>query len=191
MANKVVFSGVGKREDEMRLALQAGILCFNVESAAELERLNRVAGEMGKIAPVSLRVNPDVDAKTHPYISTGLKQSKFGVAYEEALPLYRRAAGMPHLRVTGIDCHIGSQITEVSPFIAAADKVLALVDKLAAQASRWIIWISAAVWVFAMTTRRRRRLQTMPRRCWAYCRGVPPDSSSNRAECWSAMPASC
>jgi len=131
-ANKVVFSGVGKREDEMRLALQAGILCFNVESAAELERLNRVAGEMGMIAPVSLRVNPDVDAKTHPYISTGLKQSKFGVAYDEALPLYRKAAGMPHLRVTGIDCHIGSQITEVSPFIAAADKVLALVDKLAA-----------------------------------------------------------
>lgn len=133
MASKVVFSGVGKREDEMCLALQAGILCFNVESAAELERLNRVAGEMGRIAPVSLRVNPDVDAKTHPYISTGLKQSKFGVAYEEALPLYRKAAGMPHLRVTGIDCHIGSQITEVSPFIAAADKVLALVDKLAAE----------------------------------------------------------
>lgn len=133
MASKVVFSGVGKREDEMRLALQAGILCFNVESAAELERLNRLAGEMGRVAPVSLRVNPDVDAKTHPYISTGLKQSKFGVAYEEALPLYRKAAGMPHLRVTGIDCHIGSQITEVSPFIAAADKVLALVDKLAAE----------------------------------------------------------
>jgi len=133
MANRVVFSGVGKREDEMRLALQAGILCFNVESAAELERLNRVAGETGMIAPVSLRVNPDVDAKTHPYISTGLKQSKFGVAYAEALPLYRRATGMPHLSVTGIDCHIGSQITEVSPFIAAADKVLALVDKLAAE----------------------------------------------------------
>ena len=133
MANKVVFSGVGKREDEMRLALQAGILCFNVESAAELERLNRVAGEMGKIAPVSLRVNPDVDAKTHPYISTGLKQSKFGIAYDQALPLYRRAAGMAHLRVTGIDCHIGSQITEVSPFIAAAEKVLALADQLAAE----------------------------------------------------------
>ncbi|MDP2759515.1 MAG: diaminopimelate decarboxylase [Sideroxyarcus sp.] len=132
-AGKVVFSGVGKRGDEMRLALQAGILCFNVESAAELERLNQVAGEMGKIAPVSLRVNPDVDAKTHPYISTGLKQSKFGVAYAEALALYRKAAGMPHLRVTGIDCHIGSQLTEVSPFIAAAQKVLVLVDKLAAE----------------------------------------------------------
>jgi len=132
-AEKVVFSGVGKRADEMRLALQAGILCFNVESAAEMEQLDRVAGEMGKIAPVSLRVNPDVDAKTHPYISTGLKQSKFGIAYDQALPLYRRAAGMAHLRVTGIDCHIGSQITEVSPFIAAAEKVLALADQLAAE----------------------------------------------------------
>ncbi len=132
-AGKVVFSGVGKREDEMRLALQAGILCFNVESAAEMERLNGVAGEIGIIAPVSLRVNPDVDAKTHPYISTGLKQSKFGIAYDRALPLYRQAAGMAHLRVTGIDCHIGSQITEVSPFIAAAEKVLALVDQLAAE----------------------------------------------------------
>lgn len=129
-AEKIVFSGVGKRGDEMRLALQAGILCFNIESAAELARLNQVAGEMGKIAPVSLRVNPDVDAKTHPYVSTGLKQSKFGVAYDEALNLYRRAADMPHLRVTGIDCHIGSQLTEVSPFVAAAEKVLALVDGL-------------------------------------------------------------
>lgn len=135
-AQKIVFSGVGKREDEMRQALQAGILCFNVESAAELERLNRVAGEMGKIAPVSLRVNPDVDAKTHPYISTGLKQNKFGIPYDQALPLYRQAAGLAHLRVTGIDCHIGSQLTEVSPFIAAAEKVLALVDALAAEGVR-------------------------------------------------------
>ncbi|GAB1231722.1 diaminopimelate decarboxylase [Ferrigenium sp. UT4] len=132
-AEKVVFSGVGKREDEMRQALEAGILCFNVESAAELDRLNQVAGGLGQIAPVSLRVNPDVDAKTHPYISTGLKQSKFGVAYSEALALYRKAAGMAHLRVTGIDCHIGSQLTEVGPFIAAAEKVLALVDRLAAE----------------------------------------------------------
>lgn len=130
-AGKVVFSGVGKTEAEMRLALDAGILCFNVESAAELERLNEVAGQMGKIAPVSLRVNPDVDAKTHPYISTGLKQNKFGVAYTDAIALYRKAAGMVHLRVKGIDCHIGSQLTEVSPFIAAAEKVLQLVDQLA------------------------------------------------------------
>jgi diaminopimelate decarboxylase len=131
-ANRVVFSGVGKSEAEMRQALEAEILCFNVESAPELERLNAVAGSMGKVAPVSLRVNPDVDAKTHPYISTGLKQNKFGVAYTEAFDLYRQAAFMPHLRVAGIDCHIGSQLTEVSPFIAAAEKVLALVDRLKA-----------------------------------------------------------
>ncbi len=131
-ANKVVFSGVGKSEAEMRQALEAGILCFNVESAPELERLNAVAGSMGKVAPISLRVNPNVDAKTHPYISTGLKKNKFGVAYTEALALYRKAADMPHLRVTGMDCHIGSQLTEASPFIAAAEKVLALVDQVAA-----------------------------------------------------------
>ncbi|MBI5890333.1 MAG: diaminopimelate decarboxylase [Nitrosomonadales bacterium] len=131
-ANKVVFSGVGKSEAEMRLALEAEILCFNVESSSELERLNEVAGSMGKVAPISLRVNPDVDAKTHPYISTGLKQNKFGVAYTEALALYRKAATMPHLRITGMDCHIGSQLTETSPFIAAAEKVLALADQLAA-----------------------------------------------------------
>jgi diaminopimelate decarboxylase len=131
-ANKVVFSGVGKSEAEMRLALEAGILCFNVESSSELDRLNELAGNMGKVAPISLRVNPDVDAKTHPYISTGLKQNKFGVAYTEALALYRKAAGMPHLRITGMDCHIGSQLTETSPFIAAAEKVLALVDQLTA-----------------------------------------------------------
>lgn len=130
-ANKVVFSGVGKSEAEMRLALNAGILCFNVESEAELLRLNGVAASMGKIAPISFRVNPNVDAKTHPYISTGLKQSKFGVAYTDALALYRQAAAMPHLRVTGMDCHIGSQLTESSPFIAATEKVLQLVDTLA------------------------------------------------------------
>lgn len=132
-ANKVVFSGVGKSEAEMRQALMAGILCFNVESEAELVRLNSVAGSLGKVAPISFRVNPNVDAKTHPYISTGLKQSKFGVAYTDALALYRKASTMPHLRVTGIDCHIGSQLTEVSPFIAAAEKVLQLVDTLAAE----------------------------------------------------------
>ena len=127
---KVVFSGVGKSAAEMRAALEAGILCFNVESAAELERLNRVAGETGRRAPVSLRVNPDVDPKTHPYISTGLKGNKFGVPIAEALDLYRKAAAMPHVAVTGLDCHIGSQITEVSPFADALDKVLALLDEL-------------------------------------------------------------
>jgi diaminopimelate decarboxylase len=130
-AKKVVFSGVGKTEAEMVLALEAGILCFNVESVAELERLNTVAGRLGKIAPISLRVNPDVDAKTHPYISTGLKQNKFGVAYADAIATYQKAALLPNLRITGMDCHIGSQLTEVSPFIAAAEKILALVDELA------------------------------------------------------------
>lgn len=130
-AGKIVFSGVGKTEAEMRLALDAGILCFNVESAPELDRLNDVAASMGKVAAISLRVNPDVDAKTHPYISTGLKQNKFGVAYTEALALYRRASGMPNVRITGMDCHIGSQLTEVSPFIAAVEKILVLVDELA------------------------------------------------------------
>ncbi len=132
-ARKVVFSGVGKTVAEMRQALQADILCFNVESAAELDRLNEVAAGMGKIAAISLRVNPDVDAKTHPYISTGLKQNKFGVAYTEAIALYRKAAALPNLRITGMDCHIGSQLTETSPFIAAVEKVLVLVDQLAAE----------------------------------------------------------
>jgi diaminopimelate decarboxylase len=132
-ASKVVFSGVGKTEAEMQLALEAGILCFNVESAAELTRLNAVAGSLGKIAPISFRVNPNVDAKTHPYISTGLKSSKFGVAYHDALDLYRQAAALPHLRIIGMDCHIGSQLTEISPFIAATEKFLALVDQLTAE----------------------------------------------------------
>ena len=127
---KVVFSGVGKTEAEMRAALGVGIFCFNVESAGELERLNSAAGSMGKLAPVSLRVNPDVDAKTHPYISTGLKNSKFGVAFEDAFALYQRADCMPNIEVHGVDCHIGSQLTELAPFLDALDRVLALVDKL-------------------------------------------------------------
>ena len=130
---KVVFSGVGKTAAEMGAALEAGIFCFNVESEAELERLSTVAAAMNKRAPVSLRVNPNVDAKTHPYISTGLKNNKFGVAYEQAVALYRRAAALPNLDVHGIDCHIGSQLTELSPFLDALDRVLALVDQLAAE----------------------------------------------------------
>ncbi len=130
--SKIVFSGVGKTVDEMRAALTANIFCFNVESASELIRLNEVAGNMGKVAPVSLRVNPNVDAKTHPYISTGLKNNKFGVAFEQAFALYRQAAAMPNVAVHGIDCHIGSQITEVTPFIDALDRVLGLVDDLEA-----------------------------------------------------------
>jgi len=130
--SKVVFSGVGKTEVEMRRALALGIFCFNVESSSELERLNQVAGSMGKIAPISLRVNPNVDAKTHPYISTGLKNNKFGVAYEEALSIYKAAAKMPNIDIHGVDCHIGSQLTELSPFLDALDRVLALVDQLEA-----------------------------------------------------------
>lgn len=130
-AGKVVFSGVGKRTDEMRDALAAGIRCFNVESAAELERLAAVAGELGLRAPIALRVNPDVDAKTHPYISTGLRTNKFGVAFDDALALYRRAAALPNLRVTGIACHIGSQLLDPAPIAEAAGKVLGLVERLA------------------------------------------------------------
>jgi diaminopimelate decarboxylase len=130
---KVVFSGVGKTASEMKLALDAGIFCFNVESAAELERLNEVAGQSGQQAPVSLRVNPNVDPKTHPYISTGLKEAKFGVAYDEALNLYRRAAALPNIAVAGIDCHIGSQLLDPAPFVEALDRILALLDQLTAE----------------------------------------------------------
>lgn len=133
-ARKIVFSGVGKTEAEMRMALDANIMCFNVESSAELERLNETAASMGKVAAISLRVNPDVDAKTHPYISTGLKQNKFGVSYSEALTLYRRIKNeLPNLHISGMDCHIGSQLTEIAPFIAAIEKVLVLVDALASE----------------------------------------------------------
>ncbi|HNQ05071.1 MAG TPA: diaminopimelate decarboxylase [Thiobacillaceae bacterium] len=130
---KVVFSGVGKSEAEMRAALAAGIHCFNVESESELVRLNRVAGTMGCVAPVSLRVNPDVDARTHPYISTGLKENKFGIAHDQALDAYRQAAGMPNLRMRGIDCHIGSQLLDAAPYAEAMDRVLELVDALQAE----------------------------------------------------------
>ncbi len=127
---KVVFSGVGKSEAEMELALAHDVLCFNVESIPELDRLNAVAGRVGKRARVSLRINPDVDARTHPYISTGLKGNKFGIAFDDVLPTYRAAAALPHLEITGIDCHIGSQITEVSPYLEALDKVLDVVEAL-------------------------------------------------------------
>ncbi len=130
---KVVFSGVGKTAAEMKLALEAGIFCFNIESIPEIERLNEVAGQLGKTAPVSLRVNPNVDPKTHPYISTGLKEAKFGVAYEHALDLYRRAAALPHITVAGIDCHIGSQLLDPAPFVEALERILALIDQLTAE----------------------------------------------------------
>ncbi len=127
---KVVFSGVAKRDDEMRRALEVGIKCFNVESIAELQRLNQVAGQVGVRAPVSIRVNPDVDAMTHPYISTGLKENKFGIEIERALEVYQQAVSMTHLDVVGVDCHIGSQLTQVEPFVDALDRVLLLINEL-------------------------------------------------------------
>ncbi len=130
--SKIVFSGVGKSVSEIQRALEIGIHCFNVESAPELERLSQLAHAAGKTANISLRVNPDVDAKTHPYISTGLRQDKFGVPHESALDLYRRARELPGLRITGIDCHIGSQLTQTAPFAAALARVLALADAMRA-----------------------------------------------------------
>ena len=130
-ADKIVFSGVGKRKDEIERAMDVGIRCFNVESEAELEVIARIAVQKNIKAPVSLRVNPDVDAKTHPYISTGLKENKFGIAIEQALAVYKKAQAMDGINVIGIDCHIGSQLTEIAPFVDALDRVLALVDKLA------------------------------------------------------------
>ena len=130
--SKIVFSGVGKTVDEMKKALELNIKCFNVESEPELERLNAVAESMGVIAPISLRINPDVDAKTHPYISTGLRDNKFGIAFDRAPDVYRFANSLPNLNVQGIDCHIGSQLTDIDPFIDATDRLLALIDQLIA-----------------------------------------------------------
>lgn len=130
---KVVFSGVAKTADDMRFALDLGIKCFNVESVAELERLQHVASAMNKVAPVSIRVNPDIDAKTHPYISTGLKANKFGIDITAAPAIYRQAAAYSHINVLGVDCHIGSQLTDVQPFLDALDKLLRLIDELAVE----------------------------------------------------------
>jgi len=131
--SRIVFSGVGKSRDDMRRALEVGVHCFNVESSVELERLQKVAAEMDAKAPVSLRVNPDVDAGTHPYISTGLKENKFGIDIEQAEAVYARAAELPNIEVIGVDCHIGSQLTTLEPFLDALDRLLLLVDKLAAR----------------------------------------------------------
>ena len=133
---KIVFSGVGKTRDDMRRALQVGVHCFNVESTDELERLQQVAAELGVIAPVSLRVNPDVDAGTHPYISTGLKENKFGIAISDAPAVYARAASLSNLQIVGVDCHIGSQLTTLPPFLDALDRLLALIDELAERGIR-------------------------------------------------------
>ena len=129
-ASKVVFSGVAKSRAEIMRALEVGICCFNVESVAELHHINQIAGEMEKIAPISLRVNPDVDAHTHPYISTGLKENKFGVSVDEAREVYKLAATLPHVKITGMDCHIGSQLTELQPFLDATDRLIRLIEQL-------------------------------------------------------------
>ena len=134
--DRIVFSGVGKSRDDMRRALEVGVHCFNVESTVELERLQVVAAELGKVAAISLRVNPDVDAGTHPYISTGLKENKFGIAIADADAVYARAAELPNLKVVGVDCHIGSQLTSLPPFLDALDRLLALIDRLAARGIR-------------------------------------------------------
>ena len=129
-ASKVVFSGVAKSHSEIERALEVGIRCFNVESIPELHRINEVAGKMGRIAPISLRVNPDVDAKTHPYISTGLKKNKFGVSVQQAHEVYRLAKTLPNVKITGMDCHIGSQLTELQPFLDATDRLIVLIEQL-------------------------------------------------------------
>ena len=129
-ASKVVFSGVAKSRAEIMRALEVGIRCFNVESIAELHHINQIAGEMGKVAPISLRVNPDVDAHTHPYISTGLKENKFGVSVDEAREVYKLAATLLHVKITGMDCHIGSQLTELQPFLDATDRLIRLMEQL-------------------------------------------------------------
>ena len=129
-ASKIVFSGLGKTEADIRKALEVGIACFNVESYAELDRIQKVAAEVGKKAPISLRVNPDVDAKTHPYISTGLKENKFGIPWDSVFETYAYAASLPNLDVVGIDCHIGSQLTETQPFVDALDRVITMIDRL-------------------------------------------------------------
>ena len=132
-ASRIVFSGVGKQANEIEAALEADILCFNVESEQELDRINEIAGSMGKTARISFRVNPDVDARTHPYISTGLKENKFGVAFADAESVYLKAAALEHIDIIGMDCHIGSQLTELSPYIDALDRLLALIERLRAQ----------------------------------------------------------
>lgn len=144
-AAKTIFSGVGKSEAEIEFALNAGVKCFNMESIPEIDRIQKVAARLGKVAPVSLRVNPDVDAKTHPYISTGLKANKFGIAYADALEAYRHASRQSHLKIVGIDCHIGSQLTDLSPLVEACERILALVDHWQMKALCWNTWTWAVV----------------------------------------------
>jgi len=162
---KIVFSGVGKSHAEMQWALEVGIHCFNVESASELQRLNQLAGEMGKIAPISIRVNPDVDANTHPYISTGLKENKFGIDFDSALEIYTQAAQLPYLKILGIDCHIGSQLTEIQPFIDALQRVMTLVTQLQQQGIVLQHIDIGGVWACVMRLKLHLSLRNMSMRC--------------------------
>lgn len=164
-SQKIVFSGVGKSSDEIRRALQTGILCFNVESEMELMRLNQIAAQCQRIAPVSLRVNPDVDAKTHPYISTGLKENKFGIPMADAERIYVAAQQLSHIRVTGLDCHIGSQLTELDPFIEASQKMLALLDRLVQLGFMSDISISVVASAFAIPRKIHQPSMTTCKHC--------------------------
>ncbi len=162
---KVVFSGVGKTAAEMKRALALKIKCFNVESESELERLNQVAGEMGVKAPISLRINPDVDAKTHPYISTGLRDNKFGIAFDRAPDVYRLAQRLDHISIHGIDCHIGSQLTAIEPFIDATDRLLALIDNLKAEGIHIKHLDVGAAWAWCIVMNCHPNLLNTPKRC--------------------------
>jgi diaminopimelate decarboxylase (EC 4.1.1.20) len=185
---KIVFSGVGKREDEILAALKIGIRCFNIEVSGELDRINRLAGQLGVIAPVSFRVNPDVDAKTHPYISTGLKENKFGIDIQQALTEYRRAAAMPHISVIGIDCHIGSQLTETRPFWMRWIRFSIWSRRLKPKGLSCIIWIWAAAWVFVIKTNSRLNLPNIFKRFWPDWVKPTLKFYWNRAALSSAMP---
>lgn len=189
LASRTVFSGVGKSAAEMRFALEAGVRCFNVESAAEVERLNAVASNLGRIAPIAFRVNPDVDPKTHPYISTGLKKNKFGVAIEDAFDLYQRARALPNLRIRGIACHIGSQLLDPEPIAEATGKVIRLADRLAKVEINSNIWTWAAAWASVIATRNRPRLQITWPPCCATSTAVTRRFASNPAVRWWATPA--
>lgn len=190
-AERIVFSGVGKTREDMRRALEVGVHCFNVESTDELERLQEVAAELDVRAPISLRVNPDVDAGTHPYISTGLKENKFGIAIAAAEDVYIRASQLPNLEVIGVDCHIGSQLTTLEPFIDALDRLLDLVDRLGDCGIHLhiSIWVAAWACVIAMKSPRWRAITSkrcanaLPGVIWACCSSQGALSWPTRACC--------
>lgn len=188
---KIVFSGVGKTADELGAALQAGIYCFNVESAAELEQLDAVARAQNVRARIALRVNPDVDARTHPYISTGLKDNKFGVDIGSAERLYQRARTLPGIEIAGIASHIGSQLLDVQPFLDALDRVLALVDRLAAAGIRCGTWMWAAAWACVTVTNNPWRRPTGPRSCCRAWRAAGSSSTTSPGAPSPATPACC